>query len=506
MKHKTREGNNTSLRNGYTAKYFSHIFRMVFSHLSMRIKKIILFVMIMLFLPLSLLSDDNDTFLKDEVIFETLLFNKYIDTDNDIKPFFVFEISKKDKNIIRSSLDNMDSNISSHTKKGNLYHLIYPDGYSSTIELIKKRIEFIDYFSLNVEIYKNNELLYKFSSDSSEYYDYMYPNCISRHGDSGFDEGVIKINYNKKMTSHIMNFLKINQWSPFVYISSRDDDYIKNINDHKTDVDGIFKRVVDEVFIRKELCDNDECEVQVMVKEGEEFYVISKINGLNSGVCATRRASEAGGNSTPIPDYSNLKEAVSYIELDPPAAGKEKSNVDLAFEKLQTANIVFNTPSSMIRHETETIKLMLDVTKGITDLLKELNATEHESAVVKYSSRMQATLIGENKNAFEITSILPETQAVTSITTTTWKWDVTPLELGEQKLHLALMVFLNTEGEKTAYIVKSFDRVIKVDVSYGDEIFLYIQDKDHWKWILVGLLFPFIGFLWKIIVSKKEEK
>jgi len=62
MKHKEIEGNNTSLINRYIARYFIHIFRVVILYLNMKAKRIILFTMIMLFLPLSLLSDDNDTF------------------------------------------------------------------------------------------------------------------------------------------------------------------------------------------------------------------------------------------------------------------------------------------------------------------------------------------------------------------------------------------------------------------------------------------------------------
>ncbi len=481
MKHKEIEGNNTSLINRYIARYFIHIFRVVILYLNMKAKRIILFTMIMLFLPLSLLSDDNDTFLEDEVISETLWFNKYIDTDNDIKPFFVFEISKKDKNIIRSSLDNMDSNISSHTKKGNLYHLIYPDGYSSTIELIKKRIEFIEYFSLNVEIYENNELLYKFSSDSSEYYDYRYPNCISWHGGAGFNEGVIKINYNKKMTSRIMNFLKANKWSALISVYS-------------SETGSVSELVGDEVFLAKELCDNNKCQILVDVKEGGEFNAISKINGLNNGVCATRVINAVGGEISPV--------VVGFENLPPTAAG-EKSSVDHEIEKMQMANIVFDTPSSMYRNKTYIINLKLDAVKDISDLFKELSGTEKESAVVKYSSTMKAELISENKKAFEITPITPDTQVISSINTTSWKWDVTPLEQGEQNLHLSLTAFLDIEGKEKALSIKTFDKVIEVNISYPDEITLFMQN--NWKWILGSLLFPLVGFWWKNNRKKEEE-
>ncbi len=670
MKHKTIEGSNISLRNGYAAKYFSHIFRMVFSHLSMKTKRIMLFAMIMFVLPLALLSDDNSTFLENETVsFEKFiytdtgnelwfwfkiskkdknilgfsfnemdgneiddnittytrngnLYNLYnivypnkpaltielvkkridfieyflvnveiyknskllyefsIDTgeyydyrypncistlegdsfypgliqihydkqmnsaiidilnenkwsiyDNNLGPFdkysdivdcysgvwvhvkegeefnaiskinglnngvcatrvktdamsgieeylhfdkdidtgsgnvlhFAFSILKKDKNNIYSFFDKMDGNITTHTRKGNLYNFIYLNGYSSTIELVKKRIEFIEYFSINVEIYKNNELRYKFSSDSLEPYDYRYPNCISSPGERGFYPGLIQIHYDKQMNSAIIDILNENKWSI----------YDNNL--------GPFDKYSDIVD-----CYSG---VWVHVKEGEEFNAISKINGLNNGVCATRIATEAGGEIVPV-------------ELPPTDAG-EKSSVDNEIEKMQTANIVFDTPSSMYRNKTYIINLKLDAVKDISDLFKELSGTEKESAVVKYSSTMKAELISENKKAFEITPITPDTQVISSINTTSWKWDVTPLEQGEQNLHLSLTAFLDIEGKEKALSIKTFDKVIEVNISYPDEITLFMQN--NWKWILGSLLFPLVGFWWKNNRKKEEE-
>ncbi len=468
MKHKTIEGSNISLRNGYAAKYFSHIFRMVFSHLSMKTKRIMLFAMIMFVLPLALLSDDNSTFLENE----TVSFEKFIYTDTGNELWFWFKISKKDKNILGFSFNEMDGNeiddnITTYTRNGNLYNLyniVYPNKPALTIELVKKRIDFIEYFLVNVEIYKNNELRYKFSSDSLEPYDYRYPNCISSLGDySYYYPGLIQIHYDKQMNSAIIDILNENKWSI----------YDNNL--------GPFDKYSDIVD-----CYSG---VWVHVKEGEEFNAISKINGLNNGVCATRIATEAGGEIVPV-------------ELPPTDAG-EKSSVDNEIEKMQTANIVFDTPSSMYRNKTYIINLKLDAVKDISDLFKELSGTEKESAVVKYSSTMKAELISENKKAFEITPITPDTQVISSINTTSWKWDVTPLELGEQNLHLSLTAFLDIEGKEKALSIKTFDKVIEVNIAYPDEITLFMQN--NWKWILGSLLFPLVGFWWKNNRKKEEE-
>ncbi len=68
MKHEEIEGNNTFLINRYIARYFIYIFRVVILYLNMKAKRIILFTKIMLFSPLPLMSDDNDTFLENGII------------------------------------------------------------------------------------------------------------------------------------------------------------------------------------------------------------------------------------------------------------------------------------------------------------------------------------------------------------------------------------------------------------------------------------------------------
>ncbi len=451
------------LINKYVTKYFGQLFTI--SSFNMKIKSIVFIALITLFLPSTLLSEENDTFVVDEI----LHFNRYVNTGNNQEVFFVFSISNKDKNIVHSSFDSVDDKtITKHTRTANLYNFIYPNGYLSKIELVKNRIGFIENPSVNVEIYKKDELLYKFSSDSDQYYDIRYPNCVSSHGDGGFWEGVIRINYKKEMTQHIIDILNVNKWSAFTAIySSQNDDYIELVGD--------------EVFLKGDLCTNDKCEVLVNVKEGEEFNAISKINGLKNGTCATKEPAGAGGDIEPIEAF-----------IDP---------VDNEIEKLKTGNIVFNTPSSMYKNKTNIISLKLDATKNIASLLNELDGVEKESAVIMYSNRMKAELISD-KNAFEITSISPDIQAISSVNTTTWKWDVTPLELGDQYLHLSLTAFLIIEGKETPLSIKTFDKVIKVNVSYTDEISFFIQN--NWKWIFGSLLFPLAGFWWKNNYNKKE--
>jgi len=411
---------------------------------------------------------------------ERIIFNTYT---GDEENFFQFEILKNDGSIAEASFDDMDYDPSASSKKGNSYTLTYNDGYTSNIEVIKKRIEEIEYLSVNVNIYQNGVLKHTFSSDSSEYYDRRYPNCVSAHGDAGFYDSVIEIRYDKTLDDDVMKLLETNHWYSFMY-----------------DENGSEKRV-DRAYIEKELCTRKKCRVNIHVGEGKEFHAISLLNGEKNGrICARRIAAEAGSEIEPMEMPSNAKTSDGLPQKD----NNELSNVDRGLKKLKEANIVFDTPSSMDKHKTYIIHLKLNASENIAELLKELHGSQKESARIKYSSRMEAELISENRQAFEITAITPSLQAVSSLDTTTWKWDVTPLESGEQYLHLSLTAFITIEGKETASSVKTFDKRIKVNISLEDEVVTFIER--NWKWILGTLLFPLIGFLWSKLKGKKEDK
>lgn len=180
------------------------------------------------------------------------------------------------------------------------------------------------------------------------------------------------------------------------------------------------------------------------------------------------------------------------------------NHVDKEVAKLKKANIAFNSPSSMKKNETYLINLHLSPNKSTQELLSKIKENEKEAAEIKYSYRMKASLLSENKKAFEIMSISPDIQAVSSILdTTTWKWDVTPLESGKQYLHLSLTAFLDLEDKETPLQIKTFDKEIEVKISVIDEITSFFQDS--WKWLLGSLLFPLIVWYWKLKHPEKKS-
>lgn len=180
-----------------------------------------------------------------------------------------------------------------------------------------------------------------------------------------------------------------------------------------------------------------------------------------------------------------------------------ESSIDEKIKKLKKANLVFSSPSTMVKNRTYILIAKLNASKDVESLLKELKNMEKSHAKVRYSTRMVAKMISENKKAFEITNITSETQAISSIDTTTWKWDVTPLESGKQYLHITLTALLDIKGKETELSLRTFDREIKVDISITKEVMYFL--KDSWKWILGSLMFPLIAWYWKIRHPQKES-
>ncbi len=180
------------------------------------------------------------------------------------------------------------------------------------------------------------------------------------------------------------------------------------------------------------------------------------------------------------------------------------NEVDQKINELQEANIVFNSPSSAQKNKVVPISLILSASENIEKLLQKLTGAEKESAVVKFSKRMKAELIGENKNAFEIVQITPTVQAVSSMQSTQWKWDVTPVESGRQYLHLTLTALITVDEKETEWSVKTFDKEIQVNVVIKDEIRNFVSE--NWKWVLGSLIFPLIVWYWKRRHSKKPDK
>lgn len=167
--------------------------------------------------------------------------------------------------------------------------------------------------------------------------------------------------------------------------------------------------------------------------------------------------------------------------------------IDRILGELELANVAFNAPRRMILRKAETIHLVLGLAKSIGELEQMIQAEgEKEGAAVRVSDRMEARLTG---SGFAIASITPEIQAVSRHDVTQWQWQVEPRVEGPQRLHLTLSVFLNVSSTSTPRVIRTFDRVIEVDVTWQQRAKTFVAK--NWQWLWAVLVVPLAGWLWR---------
>lgn len=175
--------------------------------------------------------------------------------------------------------------------------------------------------------------------------------------------------------------------------------------------------------------------------------------------------------------------------------------IDHILEKLEFGNIAFNVPKTMNLRDTALIQLVLSLGIPIDDLKQMIEAVgEKEGTRIRVSDRMEARLSGPD---FAITAITPEIQAVSKNEITEWKWEVKPKIDGNHYLHLTLSAILSVEGGSTPRAIRTFDKVIEVEVAWHQRVGLLFEK--NWQWLWAAILVPVFGWLWKRKKKSKSE-
>ncbi len=168
-------------------------------------------------------------------------------------------------------------------------------------------------------------------------------------------------------------------------------------------------------------------------------------------------------------------------------------NIDKLLNEMELGAIAFNAPTNINIDDSAQVQLLLSLAETIEEL-KQSIAEEGEKvgATIKVSDRMEARLSGY---MFQITAITPEVQAVSKVLQTEWKWEVHPKKEGKHKLHLTLTALLEINGRSTPRAIRTFDKVIEVNVTVTQKISLFFEN--NWQWLWAAILLPVAGWLWK---------
>lgn len=183
------------------------------------------------------------------------------------------------------------------------------------------------------------------------------------------------------------------------------------------------------------------------------------------------------------------------------SCGPPSRHIDI-YEHLSWANIAFNTPEDMLIDDSRVIKLLLSATKNGEEL-KQLFQGEGsiETSEVEIFDQMEAVLVAPE---FQITKITPERQQITIDEETIWKWEIKPLKLGKQRLHLAINMIVSVGGKEQLRSVHTYEKEIEVNVSMYTRISTFIGN--NWQWLWTTILIPIVPWVWSRRRKKNEER
>lgn len=175
-------------------------------------------------------------------------------------------------------------------------------------------------------------------------------------------------------------------------------------------------------------------------------------------------------------------------------------SVDDILRRLDLADVAYNSPETMLMGTAAEIELLLSLATPVEALTMMLDAVgKREGARIRASNRMEAHLSGPQ---FDITPVTPEVQAVSREEITKWEWNVMPKAGGRHSLHLVLNALLTVDGENTPRTVRTFQREIVVEVSWGQRA-VAVLDK-HGQWLWGAVLIPVLGWAWRLCRSRNK--
>ncbi len=164
--------------------------------------------------------------------------------------------------------------------------------------------------------------------------------------------------------------------------------------------------------------------------------------------------------------------------------------INEAIKKLDFGDITFDAPLTIQVNEAHPVTLTLPPGKTIKDLNNMIKKDADRMGVdINVVGSLEASLSGRN---FSISTITPETQALSEGGATEWKWEVTPTKEGAQNLHLSLSALINIGGKSTPKKIRTFDQKVEISAGFARKAKNYFLNNWQWIWAIAF----FSGIAW----------
>jgi len=159
--------------------------------------------------------------------------------------------------------------------------------------------------------------------------------------------------------------------------------------------------------------------------------------------------------------------------------------------------VVYKVPDTMQVMKNYEVIVRISKSQTNVEIHNNLNGKVFEKSI-KTSNKMQVELIDPTGNSFKVTPVNIQKQLVDS-TYTEWKFNVTPLKSGTNKLDLVISVFKDDDVKQ---------------IVYSDEIYVRSNPKaeirsfwyENWKWFLEKILIPLSSWIFGIWLGRKTKK
>lgn len=177
-------------------------------------------------------------------------------------------------------------------------------------------------------------------------------------------------------------------------------------------------------------------------------------------------------HSAPVPKDDEVIVGTSAVESLPSPISPPQRTLE---QQLRTVPIAYETPKTAAFNSTFTVTLSLDARENATTAIGGLSGSSNTNvaeADVQVSNRVTANLVGLDQ-AFEVVPEFSEPQRLSTSTESVWRWKVTPLKSGSQRLEFE--IYAIDENDDRQRIV-SFKDTVTVEVSrIGQAMFLAQQ-------------------------------
>ena len=234
----------------------------------------------------------------------------------------------------------------------------------------------------------------------------------------------------------------------------------------------------------------------------QNVQTVAAAVNLDRAVEAGKRTTSAAGataphrlvRTRPTPSAAAApEEAANAAPAAAADAGPDYDALDKALARLRQASIAYDVPQEMDIDDTRVLRLLISLAATVDDLKKALNDGQPggvDGATVKVSPVMEAHLSGPG---FKIAADTNEEQPVGAQATTEWRWQIAPQQSGEQLLALVLNARVSIDGSNTEYMIRSWDKTIKVRVTAWSRVLGFVSEHVEWLWGLIVV--PVGGFV-----------